>query len=57
MKEEGFTTEMILLKSGDVALNEVSFRDGTIEFDIKPLAEDIPGIHFRQRDPENGEEF
>ena len=24
---------------------------------MKPLAEDIPGIRFRQRDPQNGEEF
>ena len=55
--KEGFPDGIILLKSGDLALNDISFRDGTIEFDIKPLAEDIPGIRFRQRDPRNGEEF
>lgn len=55
--KEGFPDGIIVLKSGDVALNDVSFRDGTIEFDMKPLAEDIPGIRFRQRDHQNGEEF
>jgi len=54
--KEGFPDGIIVLKSGDIALNELSFRDGTIEFDMKPLAEDIPGIRFRQRD-HNGEEF
>jgi hypothetical protein len=55
--KEGFPDGIILLKSGDVALNGLSFRDGTVEFDIKPLAEDLPGIRFRQRDPQNAEEF
>jgi hypothetical protein len=55
--QEGFPDGIIVLKSGDLALNELSFRDGTIEFDMKPLAEDIPGIRFRQRDHQNGEEF
>jgi hypothetical protein len=55
--QEGFPDGIIVLKSGDIALNELSFRDGTIEFDMKPLTEDMPGIRFRQRDPQNGEEF
>ena len=55
--QEGFPDGIIILKSGDLALNELSFRDGTIEFDMKPLSENIPGIRFRQRDPQNGEEF
>ena len=54
--KEGFPDGIIVLKSGDLALNELSFRDGTIEFDMKPLAADIPGIRFRQHD-HNGEEF
>jgi hypothetical protein len=56
-QKEGFPDGIIVLKSGDIALNDLSFRDGTIEFDMKPLAEDIPGIRFRQHDRENGEEF
>jgi hypothetical protein len=55
--KEGFPDGIIVLKSGDLALNELSFRDGTIEFDMKPLAEDIPGIRFPQHDHQNGEEF
>ena len=51
VRKEGFPHGVILLKSGDLALNELSFRGRTIEFDIKPLAEDIPGIRFRRRDP------
>jgi hypothetical protein len=57
LSKEGFPDGIITLKSGDVALNDVLFHDGTIEFDMKPLAEDIPGIRFRQRDHQNAEEF
>ncbi len=57
VSKEGFPDGIIVLKSGDIALNNLAFRDGTIEFDMKPLAEDIPGIRFRQRDHQNGEEF
>lgn len=56
-EQEGFADGIIRLKSGDIALNDLSFRDGTIEFDMKPLAEDIPGIRFRVRDHQNAEEF
>lgn len=45
------------VKSGDIALNDLRLCDGTIEFDMKPLAEDIPGIRFRVRDHQNAEEF
>lgn len=55
--KEGFPDGIIVLKAGDLALNDLSFRNGTIEFDMKPLAEDMPGIRFRQRDAQNGEEF
>lgn len=57
LTQEGFPDGIIVLKSGDLALNDLLFGDGTIEFDMKPLAEDIPGIRFRQRDHGNGEEF
>ena len=57
VSKEGFPGGIIMLKSGEVALNGLSFSDGTIEFDMKPLAQDIPGVRFRQRDPQNAEEF
>ncbi len=46
---EGFPQGAIVLKTGSVALNDLSFRDGTIEFDMKATDQDIPGIQFRQR--------
>ncbi len=55
--KEGFPNGIIVLKSGDLALNDMPFRDGTIEFDVKPLAADMPGIRFRDRDSQNAEEL
>jgi hypothetical protein len=44
---EGFPQGAIVLKNGSVALNDLKFRDGTIEFDMKATDQDIPGIQFR----------
>ena len=46
---EGFPQGAIVLKSGSVALDRFTFRDGTIEFDMKATDQDIPGIQFRRR--------
>ena len=45
---EGFPQGAIVLKNGSVALNGFSFRDGTLEFDMKATDQDIPGIQFRR---------
>ena len=45
---EGFPQGAIVIKSGSVALDDLSFRDGTIEFDMKATDQDIPGIQFRR---------
>ena len=45
---EGFPEGAMVLKSGSVSLNDFSFRDGTIEFDMKATDQDIPGIQFRR---------
>ena len=45
---EGFPEGAIVLKNGSVALNGFSFKDGTIEFDMKATDQDIPGIQFRR---------
>jgi hypothetical protein len=37
-------------EAGFVALKDKSFDNGTIEFDMKPVGEDMPGIRFRQKD-------
>ena len=57
VRQEGFPDGIAVLKAGSIALNDVMFRDGTIDFDIKPLSEDIPGIRFRMRGSSDGEEF
>ncbi len=59
-RQEGFPEGILALKSGATELYGLTFRDGTIEFDMKPIGEDIPGITFRvqgERFAENGEEF
>ncbi len=60
IQQEGFPQGILALKSGAAQLDDLAFRDGTIEFDMKPIGEDIPGIQFRvqgDRFAENGEEF
>ncbi len=49
MTREGFPQGALILKAGGVALDGLNFRNGTIEFDVKPIGEDMPGIRFRQR--------
>jgi len=61
VKKEGFPQGLLSL-SGDsskesAALKDLSFSDGTIEFDMKAIGEDMPGIRFRQRDANTAEEF
>lgn len=42
--KEGFRGGIYCLEIRRSCPERAVFRDGTIEFDIKPLAEDIPGI-------------
>jgi hypothetical protein len=37
-------------EQGFVALKDKNFDNGTIEFDIKPVGEEMPGIRFHQKD-------
>src|SRR5882672_9523364 len=36
-------------EAGFVALKDKQFDNGTIEYDIKPVGEDMPGIRFHQQ--------
>ncbi len=54
---EGFPNGVMDVKAGEAVLNGLSFEDGTIEFDIHLVGQDIPGIRFRQHDTQNAEEF
>jgi hypothetical protein len=53
MTREGFTNGILQVTSaseeGFVGLKEREFDNGTIEFDIKPVGEDMPGIRFHQK--------
>lgn len=57
VRKEGFPQGVLVLKAGSVALNGLDFRNGTIDFDLKPLSVDIPGISFRRDAQGNAEEF
>ncbi len=59
LKKEGFPQGLLMAKAGTSELLGLTFRTGTIEYDFKPLAADMPGIQFRDQGPEgrqNGEE-
>lgn len=42
-------------EQGFVALKDEHFGNGTIEFDIKPVGEEMPGIRFHQKDGDTAE--
>ena len=43
------------LNSGNAVLKDVTFSDGTIEFDVNTVGRGMPGIAFRQQDDKNFE--
>jgi hypothetical protein len=49
LSQEGFPQGLLVLKSGSATLNGLKFRNGIIEFDMKGIGEDIPGVQFRQQ--------
>ena len=55
LRQLGFFHGLMRLNSGDAALKDVSFSDGTIEFDVNTIGRGAPGIAFRQQDDENFE--
>jgi len=57
--KEGFPQGLLVLKAGSAELDGLTFRDGTIEYDFKSLAADMPAVQFRVRGPDkapDGEE-
>ncbi len=57
--KEGFPEGLLVLKAGSAELNGYAFHDGTIEYDFKSLAADMPAVQFRVHGPDrapNGEE-
>jgi hypothetical protein len=46
---------LMRLNSGDAVLKDITFSDGTIEFDVNTIGRGAPGIAFRQQDEGNFE--
>ncbi len=55
LRELGFFHGLMRLNSGKAVLKNVTFSDGTIEFDINTIGRGMPGIAFRQQDEKNFE--
>ena len=55
LKELGFYHGLMRLNSGDALLKDVTFSNGTIEFDVNTMGRGAPGIAFRQADEKNFE--
>lgn len=54
---EGFPHGQLNIKSGAAALQALTFGNGTIEFDVKLVADGMPGILFRRQGDATAEEF
>ena len=55
LRQLGFLHGLMRLNSGDAALKDIIFSDGTIEFDVNTIGRGAPGIAFRQQDENNFE--
>jgi hypothetical protein len=55
LRELGFYDGLMRLNSGDAVLKDLTFSDGTIEFDVNTIGRGAPGIAFRQQDEGNFE--
>ena len=55
LRELGFYHGLMRLNSGDAVLKDITFSDGTIEFDVNTIGRGAPGIAFRQQDKDNFE--
>jgi len=55
LQQLGFYHGLMRLNSGNAALKDVTFSDGTIEFDVNTIGRGAPGIAFRQQDDDNFE--
>jgi hypothetical protein len=55
LRQLGFYHGLMRLNSGNAVLKDVTFGDGTIEFDVNTVGRGAPGIAFRQQDEKNFE--
>ena len=54
---EGFPQGILGVRSGDATLKGVHFANGTIEFDLKAIGEDMAGIRFHQHGQDTADIF
>ena len=55
-QREGLALGLLRIEGdGKATLKNVNFVDGTIEFDVKPSADDMPGIEFRRQNADSTE--
>ena len=54
-KQLGFYHGLMRLNSGNALLKDLTFSEGTIEFDVNTVGRGAPGIAFRQQDENNFE--
>jgi hypothetical protein len=55
LRQLGFYHGLMRLNSGNAELQDLTFTDGTIEFDVNTIGRGAPGIAFRQQDEGNFE--
>jgi hypothetical protein len=55
LRQLGFYQGLMRLNSGDAILKDITFSNGTIEFDVNTIGRGAPGIAFRQQDEKNFE--
>jgi hypothetical protein len=55
LRQLGFFHGLMRLNSGNAVLKDLTFSDGTIEFDVNTIGRGAPGIAFRQQDENNFE--
>jgi len=55
LRQLGFYQGLMRLNSGEAVLKDITFGDGTIEFDVNTIGRGAPGIAFRQQNADNFE--
>lgn len=55
LRQLGFFHGLMRLNSGNAVLKDITFSNGTIEFDVNTIGRGAPGIAFRQQDEGNFE--
>jgi len=55
LRQLGFYHGLMRLNSGNAVLKDITFSDGTIEFDVNTIGRGAPGIAFRLQDEKNFE--